>query len=213
MDLISIIEDARQQNKNILIIGTPRSGTHALGSSFYSIDNTLNNFGEICKNDDLNHPLNDIKKIYSHEKLSVAQVVQLSAKIALAPEIDNLKSHAIIVNLKRNNKVDQFASWMYFHKTGGVNGTWHNHRQSDTKIEPGSIIVTKEDIDLFIIEQITDDFFLADYVVFYEDVAFDSAHYKKNQYSFALEKIFSNLEYVRERLDHWKYSVRYHGTN
>jgi hypothetical protein len=202
-DLLPIIADAQQQNKNILIIGSPRSGTHALGALFRFADNSLNNLKEICKNDGSN-PQIDITKMYRHEKILVAHIVQLSAKIALAPDVGTLKQHNIIVNLKRNNKVSQFASWMYFHKTGGVNGTWHNHLESDTTLLPHSITATQTDIDHFIIEQLTDNFFLADYVLFYENLVFESTMYKKNQYSFPIENIFSNIDYVKERLGHWK---------
>ena len=51
IDPVIILNRAQQLNKNILIIGTPRSGTHALGSTFRELDITFNNLGEICKND------------------------------------------------------------------------------------------------------------------------------------------------------------------
>ena len=210
INLTDILKQARQLNKNILIIGTPRSGTHALGSTFQKLDTTFINLGEICKNDDVNDPLEDIKKIYNHTTPLISHIVQLSAKIALSPWVDVLKQHAIIVNLKRNNKVKQFASWMYFHKTGGVNNLkWHNHEASDTALSPHSITVTAEDIDLFLVEQLTDDFFLSDYVLFYEYLNFSSADFKQNKYSFNIEKIFTNLDYVNQRLIDWKYSDYY----
>jgi len=206
---IAILNQARQLNKNILIIGTPRSGTHALGSTFYDLDSTFNNLGEICKNDGKD-PLEDIEQIYNHETPTIAHIVQLSAKIALSSQVDVLKQHAIIVNLKRNNKVKQFASWMYFHNTGGVNGQWHNHKSSDTKLQPNSVTVTPEDLDLFVVEQLTDDFFLANYVLFYENLKFNSLAYKKNQYRFDIEEIFANLDYVKQRLTNWTYSSTYY---
>ncbi len=209
INLTDILKQARQLNKNILIIGTPRSGTHALGSTFRKIDTTFINLGEICKNDG-NDPLEDIKQIYNHTTPLISHIVQLSAKIALSPWVDVLKQHAIIVNLKRNNKVKQFASWMYFHKTGGVNSLkWHNHEASDTVLSPRSITVTAEDIDLFLVEQLTDDFFLSDYVLFYECLNFSSADFKQNKYSFNIEEIFTNLDYVNQRLIDWKYSDYY----
>ena len=207
--LNDILNQAQQLNKNILIIGTPRSDTHALGSTFRALDTTFNNLGEICINDGTD-PLEDIKQIYKHTTPTIAHIVQLSAKITLSSEVDILKEHAVIVNLKRNNKVRQFASWMYFHKTGGVDSKWHNHRTTDTVLLPNSIEVTSEDIDLFVTEQLTDDFFQSDYVLFYEDLNFASVQYQKNQYSFEIEKIFSNLDYVEHRLANWKYSAVYH---
>lgn len=209
MDLIDILKQAQTKNKNILIIGTSRAGTHVLGCSFNALDVASVNLGEICKNDGLD-PLKDIKKIHNHDTLSVSHVVQLSAKIALAPQVDILKDHAVIVNLKRHNKIKQFASWMYFHKTGGVNGISHNHISTDTQLQPNSVTVTPEDLDLFVVEQLTDDFFLADYVLFYENIKFNSSTYKKNQYGFDIEKIFTNLDYVEQRLANWKYSCTYY---
>ncbi len=209
IELTEILNQARQLNKNILIIGAPRSGTHALGSTLQNLDPVFKNLGEICRNDGTNH-LEDIKQIYNHTTPTVAHIVQLSAKISLSSQVDILKQHAIIVNLKRNDKVKQFASWIYFHKTGGVNNLkWHNHESSDTLLTPQSVTVTSEDVDLFLVEQLTDDFFLSDYVLFYENLKFDSKKFKKNEYSFNIEEIFSNLNYVKQRLGQWKYSDYY----
>ena len=204
MNISTILDSAKNLKKNILIIATPRSGTHALGSLFDSTDSTVQNLGEICLADGVD-PLIDIKQIYQHDNLRVAHIVQLSAKIALSADIKTLKQHALIVNLKRRNKVSQFASWMYFHKTGGVNGKWHNHSAADTSLVPGSILVSAEDVDLFVVEQLTDDFFLPDYVLYYEDLNFNRSAYTKNQYSFDLQEIFSNLDYVEQRLKNWNY--------
>ena len=204
--LSSILESAYQQNKNLLIIGSPRSGTHALGSLCSAINSQFINLGEICKNDGVD-PLISIQQMYQHTRHVVAHIVQLSAKIALSEDLATLKQHTTIVNLRRRNKVDQFSSWMYFHATGGVNGQWHNHSESDQKMQPGSITVTKEDIDLFVTEQLTDAFFLPNYILYYEDLKFEQPHYKKNQYQFDIKQIFSNLDYVKHRLENWKYYV------
>lgn len=204
MQLVPILEAAHQQNKNVLIIGTPRSGTHALGSLLNAVDKRFTNLGEICLNDG-SDPLIDIQRMYQHTRPVVAHIVQLSAKIALSVNLTILKQHTIIINLKRRNKVYQFASWMYFHSIGGINGKWHNHTESDTSVQPGSITVTKEDVDLFVTEQLTDDFFSPDYVLYYEDLNFEQSSYKKNRYQFSIEKIFNNLDYVQQRLTNWKY--------
>ena len=205
MDLTVILESAQRQHKNVLIIGTPRSGTHALGSLFNSTNTEFANLGEICLNNGID-PLKDIQKMYQHFDYRVAHIVQLSAKIVLSADLGTLKKHAVIVNLKRRDKVKQFASWAYFHNTGGINGRWHNHRESDTILQPGSITVTKEDIDLFVTEQLTDDFFLPDYVLYYEDLDFSKSSFKQNQYSFDITQLFSNIDYVKQRLDNWKYN-------
>lgn len=202
MNLSAIVEAAKQQNKNILIIGTPRSGTHALGSLFSKL--SCYNLGEICVANGID-PLVDIQRMYQHSNLTVAHIVQLSAKIALSPDLKTLKQHTVIVNLKRRNKVNQFASWMYFHSTGGINGKWHNHTEADTSLKADSITVAPEDIDLFVIEQITDDFFCADYTMYYEDLNFEQSEFKKNRYSFDITQVFSNLDYVKQRLENWAY--------
>lgn len=204
MIIENIIESAKLLNKNILIVATPRSGTHALGSLFESTDSAVQNLGEICRADGTD-PLVDIQQIYQHSNLKVAHIVQLSAKIALSANLAILKQHALIINLKRRNKVKQFASWMYFHNTGGVNGKWHNHDINDTILRPGSITVSSEDIDLFVTEQLTDDFFVPDHVLYYEDLTFDRSEVKKNRYSFDLPTVFSNLDYVEQRLKNWNY--------
>lgn len=205
MELSNIIDSAVKQNKNILIIGTPRSGTHVLGSLFAANNKLIVNLGEICLANGVD-PLIDIQRIYQHNYIKVAHIVQLSAKIALSADLKTLKEHTVIVNLKRQDKVRQFASWMYFHNTGGVNGKWHNHVESDTSLIPGSITVTAEDINLFVTEQLTDNFFCPDYVLYYEELNFEqSSSYKKNRYSFNIEELFSNLDYVKQRLSSWKY--------
>lgn len=202
MDISLIVESAQQQNKNILIIGTPRSGTHALASLF---DNSkIQNLGEIHQHNGTG-PLINIEKMYAHNNLKIAHIVQLSAKIVLSLDLKTLKQNTIIVNLKRRNKVRQFASWMYFHASGGVNGRWHNHTEQDSSLRPGSITVTAEDIDLFVTEQLTDDFFLPDCVLYYEDINFSQAKFNKNRYSYDIEQIFNNLDYVKQRLENWAY--------
>lgn len=211
MQLTDILSHARDSNKNILITGAPRSGTHALASLMHQLDSRFENHGEIFKSTRTHtEKLDDLIKICSHNTPSVSHVVQLLAKVFLSPYVDTLKDHVIIVNLKRNNKIKQFASWMYFNKIGGYMNTAHNHKVQDTNSTPGSITATHEDIDRFIVEQLTDDFFLADYILYYENLDLKQSQYQQNQYSFPIETIFSNLEYVNERLLGWKYpSERY----
>lgn len=211
MQLTDILSHARDSNKNILIIGSPRSGTHALGSLVSQLDTRFINHGELfLSKRDHTEKLDDLIKICSHDTPSVSHVVQLLAKVFLSPYVDTLKDHVIVVNLKRNNKIKQFASWMYFNKFGSYTNTAHNHKVQDTSAIPGSITATSEDVDRFMVEQLTDDFFLADYILYYENLDLKQSQYQQNQYSFPIETIFSNLEYVNERLRGWKYpSERY----
>jgi hypothetical protein len=162
--------------------------------------------GEICTIKDLPDPWNEIKILEQVKPLKIAHLVAYISKIRLTTEVQNIKKTSILVNLQRRNKVDQFASWMYFHLTGGINGkSWHNHKIEDTMMGPVSITVTDNDIDQFITEQTIDFFFCPDETVFYEDLNFDFSKYKKNQYKFYLPSIFKNLDYVRSRLENWRY--------
>lgn len=209
MQIDEILSQARESNKNILIIGCPRSGTHALGSLIHQLDPNFENLGEIFRNTD-NNMLGDLKKICSHDRSLVSHAVQLASKVFLAPYVDTIKDHAILINLKRNNKIKQFASWMYFNKVGGYMNVAHNHTIKDTALTPGSITVAAEDVDRFIVEQLTDDFFLADHVLFYENLNFNKSKIQQNQYSFDIEKIFANLDYVKKRLAGWVYPNKYY---
>jgi hypothetical protein len=56
------------------------------------------------------------------------------------------------------------------------------------------------------LEQLIDDYFLPDYNLCYEDLAFTQTAYQKNEFAFPLETMFSNLDYVKKYLDNWKYS-------
>jgi hypothetical protein len=73
-------------------------------------------------------------------------------------------------------------------------------------IKPNTITVSEEQLDQFIIEQTIDDFFLPDFVVCYEELHFKNSKYKKNEFSFDLKNIFTNLEFVEDRLTAWNYS-------
>ena len=134
-----IIDSALQHHKNILIIGSPRSGTHPLGAEIAKISNAKN-LGEICMTGYCNNPWDDIEKLTNTKRLTVGHVVQLSSKIVLAEDVDRIKKHSIIVNIKRRDKLNQFASWMYFRVLDptGLYG-WHNHTSDKIKIQPGQL--------------------------------------------------------------------------
>ena len=123
------IKDSINQNKSILILGSPRSGTHALGSV---IRNQLSNykyFGEICRITDNPAPWDEIKKLYS-PTLSISHLVSMTSKLRVSSDVDQIHNHCVVIQLRRENKITQFASYMYFHLTGGVSGQeWHNLRE------------------------------------------------------------------------------------
>ena len=191
--------------KNILIFGSPRSGTHALSSKI-SKEQGLINLGEICLTDGKIDPQVDIQRIFdSTNGRKVAHIVQMSSKISLGGMVTNIKEHCEIIVLRRRDKLKQFSSWMYFHKAGGVMIKWHNHKRSDMLIQKREIEASRSDIDQFLLEQMIDDFFQPDQILYYEDIDFSNSNYQKNQYSWELPLIFSNLDFVKEELNNWQY--------
>ena len=200
-----IIDSAKSQNKNILIIGAPRSGTHALGAE---ISNTAlaKNLGEICQVLDKPEPWNEIQKLYNTPTLTVGHVVQLTPKMYLARDVKTIKKHTVVVNIRRLDKVKQFASYVYFRVMDptGLHG-WHNHTAVKTRIQPGSFEATQEQIIQFILEQTIDDYFVPDFNLCYENMNFTQTKYKKNEFAFPIETMFSNLDYVKTILGNWKY--------
>lgn len=202
----AIIKDSRAQNKNILIIGSPRSGTHALGSELTKLSGAKY-LGEICRILDKPAPWEEIKLLYNTPMLTIGQVVQLTSKLYLAQDVSTIKKHAIIVNIRRRDKVKQFASWSYFQlRDLTLMRKWLNHVAKDTNVQPHSIEATDHYISQFILEQLIDDYFIPDYNLCYEDLVFTQTRYHKNEFSFPIEQMFSNLDYVKERLANWQYT-------
>ena len=199
------IQDSINQNKSILVLGSPRSGTHALGSVIRKRLTNYEYLGEICAINDTPSPWDEIEKLYTSIS-SIAHLVAMTSKLRVSCEVDRIHEHCVVIQLRRQNKIAQFASYMYFHLTGGVNGpAWHDHKITDTKIDPGSVVASDEQIDQFLLEQIIDDFFKPDYVVDYEQLNFDQSTVRKNKFSYDISLMFKNLDYVVERLGNWKY--------
>lgn len=190
--------------KNILILGSARSGTHALGSH---LSNQLctRNLGEICIIDEVTDPRVDIQRIMDLSVPSVAHLVQMSSKVKISDMVGEIKQKCEIICLRRRNKVQQFASWIYFHRTGGVFRSWHNHQHDEMRLEKNSITVSEQDVDQFLLEQMLDAFFMPDRTIYYEDCDFALSDVKKNLYAWDLSLIFSNLDYVRSRLGNYYY--------
>jgi len=210
--MYKIITDyAGQENKNILIIGSPRSGTHALSTELSNFRHGKN-LGEICMVGYCTNFWDDIDKLSSSARLTTAQIVQMSPKLTLAENVDKIKQNNIIVNIRRRDKVAQFASWIYFRVSDptGLYG-WHNHTVNKTKIKPDTITATEHDITQFKLEQMLDDYFLPTFNLCYEDLTFTQTTYKKNEFAFPLQQIFKNLDYVKQQLESWQYSSEHFG--
>jgi hypothetical protein len=201
-----IARAAIESGKHILILGSARSGTHPLGAALARRLLTYTNLKEVCGVDHRKRPWDDILKFYNNDRLLIGHIVGFTSKIKLTAEVARIKEHCIVVNIKRNNKVDQFASWMYFQKTQAPFKLWHNHTPDQMLSKPGSIEATMFDIEQFIVEQIVDDFFLPDFVVDYEHTDLNTPEYKKNQFGFEIKQIFSNLDFVETELANWHYA-------
>jgi hypothetical protein len=203
-----IIDRAIQQKKNILVIASPRSGTHPLVNELATLSGGKS-LGEICKTGRGNSPWKEFDRLLVNTpKLTVASIVELNAKLILASDVDRIKKHTIIVNIRRLNKIAQFASYTYFilsDPTGRY--PWHNHGETDTRIMPGQITASEQDIEQFKLSQITDDFFLPEFKLCYEKLTFSNQKkIKKNSFAFPIWQIFSNLDFVEQNLKDWKYS-------
>lgn len=185
-------------------MGSPRSGTHALGSVI-SKQLGFINLGEICQVDGATNAVEDIERILDTRQQKVAHIVQMLSKVQLSGKVSSIKKSCEIILLRRRNKLLQFASWMYFHKSGGVLRDWHNHVLDTTAIGVGELCVTQNDIEQFLLEQMLDDFFCPDKIMYYEDIDFSSAEYQKNHYTQDITSIFSNLDFVKKHLADWNY--------
>ena len=188
------------QGKNILVIGSPRSGTHPLADQFTNYGMT--SLGEICTGGD--RPWEDIIRIYQHnDQTCVAQLTSKIAKIFLSGQINDIKQHVVIVAIRRHDKIKQFASWIYFRNIGSIYN--FDHAGQDWQ-EKNSITATFMDLEEFMSDQMLDSFFKPDYIIDYEDVKFDNRRFVKNQYVYPLEEIFTNLDFVKTHLTDWSYN-------
>lgn len=203
-----ILQTALDSQKNILILGAPRSGTHALGAELAKISSATY-LREICKTSDNPEPWKEISLLYNTSKLTIAQVVQLTSKIHLSSDVETIKKHTIVVNIRRRDKIKQFASWYYFRYLDPTEfKPWHNHSAGQTRVKQFSIEAVDENIIQFMLEQIIDDYFLPDFNLCYEDLNFTTQkEYVKNQFSFPIETMFSNLDQVKQYLGQWSYAT------
>jgi hypothetical protein len=204
-----IVNHAKEQKKNILVIGSARSGTHAVGGELAKIGQAKY-LGEICRVSDKPEPWNEIQLLYDTDQLTVGQVVQLTPKIHLSHDVNSIKNHNVIVNVCRKNKVKQFASWVYFRLMDPTEcRSWHNHTAEKTNVVQNSVKAQENDLIQFILEQMVNDYFLPDFSLCYEDLTFTQTDYKKNEFNIPLETMFSNLEYVEKYLKDWQYSPKH----
>ena len=201
--LDALFADKDFKNKNILILGSPRSGTHALASVISQRDQSLLYLSEVGMHQTNPAPWQDFDLFKTADTRKLAHVVQTYAKIFSISKCRAIKKSTIVVGLRRRDKVKQFASWRYFKHIGAIYNFQHDGQDY---LPPGSLTATRQDIEEFIIDQIIDDAFCPDYVYYYEDLGLEQSKIKKNQYVYPIEQIFSNLEFVQDWLSDWKYN-------
>ena len=191
------------KDNNILILGAPRSGTHALASVIQQQNIQLEYLGEIGMHQNTDQPWQDFELFYNNTPRKLAHVVQTYGKIFAVSKVEQIKQQTTIIEIRRRNKVKQFASWIFFKHIGAIYNFQHNGQDY---LPPGSLTVTLSDIESFIVDQVIDTTFNPDYTLYYEDLDLAQSQIKKNQYVYPIEQIISNLELVEEHLHNWKYN-------
>lgn len=200
--LHNVIKQSNLENKNIIIVGAPRSGTHALAASIKTLDNTLKYLGEIGMIQRTEQPWKELDQFCNNAPRKLAHLVQSYSKIFSLPNMSQIKDQTLIVEIRRRDKIKQFASWMFFTKIGAIYNFQHDGQDY---MPPGSITVTLSDIESFIVDQLVDHLFSPDYILYYEELEFDQTQIKKNHYVYPIEQVFSNLDLVEKYLENWKY--------
>lgn len=201
--LSQLFESFEFATKNILILGSARSGTHPLAAMIAKHDPSLNYIGERGMMQQSQTPWQDFDLFTNNQPRKLAHIVQPYSKLFYVGTLAKIKNYTLIVALRRRNKIKQFASWMYFKHIGQIYNFQHNGQDY---LPPGSITVTMSDIENFIFEQVIDTAFNPDYTFYYEDLNLSHSRVKKNQYTYPIEQIFSNLDLVEQWLGSWKYN-------
>lgn len=181
-------------SKGTIVIGTARSGSHMTCDMLYNnstIENKLN-LGEIT-----NLPTMPGKFVY-------CSIVQHWFKTALAITTEWTKEYNV-VNLRRRDKVAQYLSWCVFR--AGANK--HSPNWDDCKkLLPWDS--TRDDIEMFLMEQYLDFAFKPDQILYYEDLIKEPVNtkFKKNQYPVAPEDIVTDYKLVKSMLENFSYDNR-----
>lgn len=192
------------KNNNVLILGAPRSGTHALASIIHQSHPELNYLGEIGLHQKHPEPWKDFELFYDNTPRKLAHVSQSYSKLFAGSTVEQLKKSTTIVEIRRRDKIKQFASWIFFKHIGAIYNFQHDGQDY---LPPGSLTVTLADIEAFIVDQIVDYSFNPEHIFYYEDLDLSHSTIKKNQYVYPIEQIISNLDLVKLHLGNWKYNV------
>ena len=186
--------------KGVIVIGTPRSGSHMLTDILFNTAALPNAklLGEIRS--DGNFSVDDFKNIESQNQGSIifCSVVQLWIKRVLAMDRNYLKDY-VLVNLRRRDKVAQYISWCVFQAQTTSSIVKHSPNWDDYK-DCLPIETTQEHLNNFIDEQNLDFAFTdPDYIFYYEDIVNLNLHtnFKKNNYPVSHEQIVT--DYAADR--------------
>jgi hypothetical protein len=191
--------------KGILIISTPRSGSHMLASMVYNILEIENkvNLGEIyCHDVDKLDILQHLKNIeLSHAgEFIIASIVQYYAINLLIPNQKYFKDYYLI-DLRRRDKIAQYASWCIFQKTGNFSPNPESYKH----LLP--LPVDIEHVERFIASQNFCYAIPAHKILYYEEVVNLNlpSSFTKNHYPIDIKDIFSDYEVIYKLLGNYQY--------
>lgn len=203
--------DIDYTKKGLLVIGSPRSGSHMVSDIFYNLSTAPNklSLGEIYldRQDNVVNEIEKIKKLYNSNFI-FASIVQFWAKNLLAMDIGLLEDFQI-VNLRRRDKVSQYISWAVFRAQQQADIIRHSPSWEDyCEFLPWES--TREDIEMFVAEQNLDFAFANKNILYYEDVIAKHLPTKfiKNQYPVPHDKIVTDYALVKDILEKYTYNGR-----
>jgi len=191
--------------KGILIISTPRSGSHMLASMVYNmleIENKVN-LGEIYCHDvdklDILQHLKNIESLHTN-KFIIASIVRSYVINLLIPNQKYFKDYYLI-DLRRRDKIAQYASWCIAQKTGDFLPKLESYKN----LFP--LPVDIEHIEHFIAAQNFCYAIPAHKILYYEEVVNLNlpSSFKKNQYHFDIKNVFSDYEVIYKLLGNYQY--------
>lgn len=195
--------------KGVLVIGSPRSGSHMAGDFLCNSSRHPSKFyrGEIFSNQKISYN-ETLLTLINDSRFVFCSIVQYWAKNILAINPVILKDYQLI-NIRRRNKIKQYISWCVFRTQVNLNISMHSPTWQDVKnFLPWNS--TEEDLDQFINEQHLDFAFNCDKILYYEDLIVYNlpTNYNKNIYPISDEEIVTNYTLVESKLKNYSYDNR-----
>jgi hypothetical protein len=207
--------DIDYRKKGVIIIGTPRSGSHMVCDMLYNQSTVSNKaiLGELyvdfnissLRAADITINLTRLDST----KFIFCSIVQNWAKNFLAMNKEYLKDF-VVINLRRRDKVAQYISWCV-HKELNKRGDYSHSPDWNKCKEFLPIAPTLTDLCLFIAEQNLDFAFTNPAaVLYYEDMIKTGLYtrYSKNICPFQPEEIITDYSFVKDILEKYSYNGR-----